>query len=247
MALIGCLFGLTSVAAQTGAPELMVPDNDRILAEINDPQSPFYYPNLYTRYMSGDPALTFEDYHHLYYGYVFSPDYGPFDDSFEEANILMIFEKYRGEPDAGAMLDIIYNGLVVMGQDPFSPSNLNFLTFAYGGIGDTLNERAYFERLSKVLEVIGRSGTGLAQESPIHIIRFSHASDWLAAQGLEIANRRVMTRSLEYISLSKRDEGIMGYYFDFSRIYWRKPENGNQGGTGWQINDVPIGKNSKNR
>ena len=44
-------------------------DNDAILRETIDTGSPYYYPAIYMRYMSGDTTLTLEDHRHLYYGY----------------------------------------------------------------------------------------------------------------------------------------------------------------------------------
>lgn len=245
IALITLILNTVGTAALR-AQELMVPDNDKIFADIIDSNSRFYYPSLFLRFQQGDTELTLEDYHYLYYGYAYSANYKPLEDIPEEANILMIMEKYRGTPDYNAMFDIIYNALVVMEHDPFSPNNLNFLTFAYGAIGDTINERINHDRMTKVLRVIEASGTGLSQESPMHILRFAHASDWVSSKGLQIANRRVMTRAMEFITLSKREGDIWGYYFDFSRVYWNKPENQEQRRPGWQINDVPIGRARKN-
>ena len=48
------------------------PNNDLIFANINDVNSPLYYPNLMLRYKEGKP-MSEDEYHHLYYGYAFQP------------------------------------------------------------------------------------------------------------------------------------------------------------------------------
>ena len=58
----------------------VVPDNDKIFAQINDSSSPFYYPNLMMRYQAGD-TLTDEEYHYLYYGFAYQSAYRPLNDN----------------------------------------------------------------------------------------------------------------------------------------------------------------------
>ncbi|MBQ2395013.1 MAG: DUF4919 domain-containing protein, partial [Alistipes sp.] len=64
------LFGAALSFAQT-------PDNDRIKAEIENPQSQYFYPNLMARYELGDTTLTLDEFHYLYYGFAYSPKYNP--------------------------------------------------------------------------------------------------------------------------------------------------------------------------
>ena len=61
-----------------GTANAQIPDNDFIFAEINSTASQYYYPNLMMRYEAGD-ALTDNEYHFLYYGYAFQPQYKPLD------------------------------------------------------------------------------------------------------------------------------------------------------------------------
>ena len=54
-----------------------VPVESDIKARIEDPASEQYYPNLRLRYEQADSTLTAEDYHYLYYGYAYQPQYRP--------------------------------------------------------------------------------------------------------------------------------------------------------------------------
>ena len=156
---------------------------------------------------------------------------------------LKAFEKAHGDPSEENMRDIIRYAEEVMRSDPFSPTNLNFLAYAYGAVGDTLNERINYDRLNKVLAAISASGTGLTEKSPMHVLRFSHASDVLGTLGLSVAKRLVVSRTTEYITVANENGRQLskGYYFDYSRVYWGNPEDAPQKERRWKINDYPIG------
>ena len=226
------------VASAIGA----TPNNDRIFANINYVDSPFYYPNLILRYKEGK-SLSEQEYHHLYYGYAYSETYKPLEPLPAEEKVLGAMEVVMQEPTAENMQRVIDYGLQVMERDPFSPKNLNFLVYAYGSLGDTLNERRCFDRLNKVLDTIERSGSGAKENSPMHVLSFSHAADLIYARGQQIKRREVVSRTAEFIFLDTKDVlGNQGYYFDFSRIYWTKPDvqEAPKEKRGWTLNNIPI-------
>ena len=200
------------------------PDDDAIFAAVMDAASPYYYPTLMMRYDAGDTTLTHDDYRHLYYGYAFQDEYRPLEPTIGEGEILSVFDR-NPEPGPVEAERIIHYARQVMEQDPFSPKNINFMIYAYGVLGDSINERINADRLRKILEVIDSSGTGLKEGSPWHVLWFSHVNDFLGSRGLEILRRRVVERSVEYVTLTEPDGRNKGYYFDFGRVYWKKPEN----------------------
>ena len=87
--------------------------------------------------------------------------------------------------------------------------------------------RVFYEELfalPHILATIESSGDGLTEKTPWHILRFSHAEDLLAAKNIPVRESSVISRTVEYIPRVKRDEnGVKGYYFDYGRIYWKKP------------------------
>ena len=216
-----------------------VPDNDTIQTRTTYPGSPFFYDALFMRYKAGDTTLTAEDYHYLYYGYVFRDEYDPLVPIPAEANILAVFER-TPEPDYYGMSEILQNAMEVMKHDPFSPSNLNFLVYAYGAIGDTVNERVNYDRFVKVIGVIESSGDGLKEKTPMHIIRFSHATDLLASRGLSASKSIVISQTVEFVELTHKDGDNRGYFFDYSRVYWKKPSREpEEEKRTWQFNNLP--------
>ena len=237
MAVVALVMGVATASAQT----LRVPDNEDILVRTIDIASPYYLDNLLAKYIAGEP-LTEEEFHYLYYGYAYSEQYRPLEPIVAEDKVLAVVEEIMTEPTEDRMRRLVECAMEVMERDPFSPKNLNLLAFAYGSLGDAENERKCFERLEAVMRTIENSGSGVKESSPWHVLWFSHAADVLYAKGLNIKNREVVSRTVEYIFLTERDkEGNLGYYFDFSRVYWNKPDAPTEPKKrGWTLNNVPL-------
>lgn len=145
------------------------------------------------------------------------------------------------EPDAEGMRNLIDFAMEALDSDPFSPQNLNYLIYAYGSLGDTINERIYYDKMQAILSVIDNSGTGKNVNSPKHILWFSHATDLLTSKGLEITDRQVVRRDVEYIYLKERDEDKQrGYYFNFGRIYSDAPEQSPEAKRNWEFNNFKM-------
>lgn len=221
-ALCVVLFAAPAVAGAQAAP-----DNDDIFAKTMDGGSPFNYVSLMMRYRAGDMTLTAEDYRYLYYGFAFRDEYEPLQPIPAEDKLLSLFGTGE-EPGREGMLKIIEYAGEVMKHDPFSPRNLNYLTYAHGAIGDTLNERINSDRFDKVVAAIESSGSGMREDSPWHVLRFDHATDVVNARGASIDKQTILTRTVARIDLQENDSNTRGYYFDFSRVYWKRPEQAPQ-------------------
>lgn len=218
-----------------------VPDNEAILARTIDNSSPYYYPRLMERYIHGDTTLTADEYHHLYYGFAFADNYRPLENDPARIDVLEVFVATE-TPDSTQLLRVIEAAERLMHSDPFSPQNLNILTFAYGKLGDERMERICYDRFTKVMQTIESSGTGRREDLPWHVLTFQHAADFTAWRGGEINNRQVRSRSVEYIQLRVKDaDGNRGYFFDFSRVYMKRPEYEKpKEERKWKLNDMPL-------
>lgn len=199
-----------------------VPDNDAIRMAVSDHNSEFYYPNLLARYYKGDTTLTRQDYHYLYYGFAFQDEYTPLDPIPGEVDVLMILENNR-ELSRDDAENIIYQASKVMQKDPFNLSNINFMTYAYSILGDKEREKISAMRLQMVFETIDSSGTGDSEKSAWHVLFFSHVNDFLAIKGFEARSRRIVSRSVEYVTLKNPMKKNKGVYFDYSRAYSKPP------------------------
>lgn len=217
----------------------IVPDNEDILKRTIDSSSPYYYPSLMLRYQSGDKTLSLKDYHYLYYGYAYRPEYKPLDTIEAEDRVLMVLE--RGDLQKHDAEELLHYAWEVMSHDPFSPKNLNFMTYAYGILGDSINEAISADRFEKIIATIEGSGSGIKENQPMHVLRFSHAADVLNARGLAIKDRKVVALDTEFIYLTEKDKnGQRGYYFDFGRMYWNRPDEAPKKEQRWQFNNLPV-------
>ncbi len=218
-----------------------VPTEEDVLAKTMPSDSPYFYMPMFRRYMNGDPTLTAEHYFYLYYGYAYEPDYDAHRPLPGENTIYDILKHTRQLSQQEA-LAIIEAGKENMAVDPFSPWNINMMTYAYQMVGDSLNARISAARFRGIVGAITSSGTGMREKSPWHILRFSHAADIVADRGLTIAREPVVrTRDVYYIQVDKNDLGVRGYFFDFSRVYWR-PYEGERIGkrSRWMFNGTPL-------
>ena len=222
--------------------EVVVPTEEEILSHTLNTSSPYYYTNLMLKYRSGAESLTAEEYYYLYYGYYFSDDYRPFVENRAFDDLMDVMSGLNpSQPTIGILELIVERGVAALEADPFSPKVLNILAYAYGALGDSTREQLYFNHLNGILGAIERSGTGLREESPKHIVMFSHAYDFLASQGYAYHEARIISRTVEYIPLTEKSaDGTKGFYFDYSRIYSRKPDNVVfKRDRTWQINNLP--------
>lgn len=212
------MFVVISVTAGT-------PNNDRIFAEITNVDSPLYYPNLMLRYKEGKP-MTDNEYHHLYYGYAFQPSYKPLEVNPSMTRVQEIMARISIDtPSVHDIDELIAAGIAAMEHDPFSPTLLNILTYAYGAAGDRVRELAYSEHLRGILRCIEQSGDGLKERTPMHIIMFSHGLDYIASKNINHLKGRIISRTVEFVPFDFPKNKVKGYYFDYSRVYWNKPDN----------------------
>jgi hypothetical protein len=197
-----------------------VPDNEAISAAVGNPASRFYYPVLIDRYLKGDMTLDADDYRHLYYGFAAQDDYRPLDPLRGENELLMEVE--RGIDSLNAQRIIELAG-VVMQSDPFNPSAVNLMTYAYNLLGDSEKERISAARLAGIFGAIEGSGDGETKNSPWHVIWFTHVNDFLAMKGYTPRSRSYANVRVEYVQLEDSDRGRRGFYFDIGRIYSKPP------------------------
>jgi hypothetical protein len=218
LVILSALFVALSVSAKT-------PNNDLIFAAINDVDSPLYYPNLMLRYKEGRP-MSDDEYHHLYYGFAFQPSYKPLEVNPSMNRVQEIMARISiDKPSMQDIDELIAAGIAAMEADPFSPTLLNILTYAYGASGDRVRELAYSEHLRGILRCIEQSGDGLKEKSPMHIIMFSHGLDYIASKNIDYRKGQIISRTVEFVPFDRPQEKVKGYYFDYSRVYWNKPDN----------------------
>lgn len=214
----------TTLSAQEDT-EIRVPTEEDIILNTVATDSPYYYTNLMMKYSLGDEELTQLEYYYLYYGYAYQEEYQPFAENRALDEMFNIVSGINPEqPTVGQLEALIERGVEALEADPFNPKVLNLMAFAYGALDDPHREQLYYNHLTGILGAIEMSGTGLREESPWHILMFSHAYDLLSSMGYVYNESRIISRSVEFIPLTRKTNGIRGLYFDYSRIYQNRPE-----------------------
>ena len=232
-------FATLLLALVSAVATAQVPDNDKIFAAINDSKSDYYYPNLMMRYQAGEP-LTDEQYHYLYYGYAYQAAYRPLNDNPGMTKVQNIMARIAIDTPSIADIDeLIAACSEAMEQDPFSPKLLNIMAYAYGTVGDRRRENMYADHLAAILRTIASSGSGAKEKEPMHIIFFSHGVDFIAAKGWNQRKGKIISRTVEFVPFDVPKDKLKGYYFDYSRVYWNKPDDYTfQRDRTWQINNM---------
>jgi hypothetical protein len=170
--------------------------------------------------------LTDEQYHYLYYGYAYQAAYRPLNDNPGMTKVQNIMARIAIDTPSVTDIDqLIAAGTEAMEYDPFSPKLLNIMAYAYGTAGDKVREKIYSDHLQAVLRIIAASGTGLKEKEAMHIIFFSHGVDFIAAKGWNQLKGKIISREVEFIPFEAPKDKVKGYYFDYSRVYWNKPDN----------------------
>lgn len=224
IALLGVLtiIGVATMQAKT-------PVEEDILERITDPESPYYYTKLMLRFEQGDPTLSDEDFHYLYYGYAYQDSYKPLATNPDMERMLELMAGLDPDHAEQSRLEaLIIAAKGARESDPFSPQVLNVLTFAYEQLGDQKQAEQWARCMNGILRAIIASGDGLTQRSPRHILMFDHALYTLSAEGYPYGKARIISRDVEFIPLASSyvidGKKRKGFYFDFSRIYRNKPE-----------------------
>ncbi|MBR4994599.1 MAG: DUF4919 domain-containing protein [Alistipes sp.] len=221
-----------------------VPNEDDILRKTMDAASPYYFTSLMMRYNNLEP-LNAEEYHYLYYGYAYQDSYNPTAvNSASEQLYASLMSLNTESNDAREMNHIISLCNQSLMNDPFNTTALNMLVFAYGKLGDKEKEQAYAHHHKGILDTIKSSGDGRSEKYPLHILMFSHAVDVLSSMGLESKRPEIISRTVQYIPLCETlrlpDGKVKGFYFDYSRIYRKKPAAAPTKKRTWQFNNLGV-------
>jgi hypothetical protein len=225
--LLSLLLVILPVVSMAQDDAVRVPDEDDIIHQTLSVTSPYYYTNLMLKYRSGQEPLTADEYFYLYYGYLYNEGYRPFAKNQALDEMLLIMSGIdTTQPMVSQLEALIERGVEALELDPFNPKVLNLLAFAYGALDDPHREQLYYNHLNGVLATIESTGSGLKEASPWHVLMFSHAYDLLASKGYRYDKGKIISRTVEYVPVVKRqDEKIRGFYFDYSRVYRNKPDD----------------------
>lgn len=224
--------------------EAKTPVEDDIIDQTTSADSPYYYPNLLIRFENGDASLTEDDFHYLYYGYPYQESYKPTEINDKMDRVLLLAASLNYEnPNVVALDEIVIATNEALKLNPFSPQLWNLLAYSYGALGDKEREKMAYSRVEMIINTIDNSGDGVKEKRPKHIIMFDHAIDLLKYKDIAHYKASVISRDVEFIPFVDNKK-VKGYYFDYSRIYWDRPDEVKQRrrDNSWQFNGFKTKK-----
>lgn len=205
------------------------PDLEKIRADVNNPDSRYYYPELMKRYEVYDTTrLTLDDYRHLYLGAMYQEDYNPYRKSEYRDRIQELY--YRPGHSRTELDSIIAYAELSLADDPFDLEQMNYLIYALKGRGK-LNKAAIWQyRLNHLLQAIVSTGTGLDEENAWYVINPRHEYNIVNFQNRVVEAQEFKEPYYEYIKLvpladQSAKTGAEGYYFNIRPLleeYYRK-------------------------
>ncbi len=193
------------------------PDMEAIKAEVNNPESKYFYPELMKRYEANETIMGLQDYRHLYLGYVFQEDYDPYRRSEFSKKIE---EQYYKDKHTKAECDtIIKYAELSLKDNPFDLRQINFLIYALREKKKNNIANIWQYRLNHLLEAIISTGTGLDKENAWYVINPQHEYNIINFQGNIAVSQEFVPPYYDYISVNKKNEkDPEGYFFNIKHI-----------------------------
>jgi len=187
----------------------------KIEKNIQKKKSAYFYTNLLKRFVDGDTLFQLEEKRHLYYGFIFQPEYNPY---YKHVNVEVINEIFN--KDSLSIED--YHTVILLSNDilsknPFDMDALVNLYYVYGALQDGSNFKKISYQLGLIIDAIMSSGNGTEKETAMFVIRVSDEYSMLDVLGFEsIGNQSMIDNKFDYIKVGTNDYSIEGLYFEIS-------------------------------
>lgn len=193
--------------------ELVRPDYKSIEKNIKDKNSEFYYPDLLEKFMKHDSLLSLEQYHHLYYGFVFDERYSPYGrfSKEDEFNELLRKEELTNEE----MQSIVSLANLAIDEYPFDMYMLNILAIFTDKTGNKEKAKNIANNMYGVFETILSSGDGKECATAFHVISPSDEYSVMGILGFNSLGQALMG-SCDLQRLDEEKYGISRMFFDIS-------------------------------
>ena len=213
--LIAALFcGTLSVYAQQDDDFFAPPDYRQIQRNIQEVPSSFYYPRLMSRFEAGDPTMSREEMRHLYFGFVFQPEFVSFDVSQYNRSLADVL---RNESLSDADIARVSRyAQALLAEDPFNLRALSALLFVHVHNEDMTEYARIAWQQHFVQIAIGSTGDGMTPDTPFFVIRTAHQYDMLPFLGFQFSGR---SRTFRTGNIFSRNRQIINVLYVFPNIF----------------------------
>lgn len=194
------------------------PDFNKIEQNVKAPTSSYYYPKLLEKYHNSDVTMTSEEEQHLYFGYVFQPEYTPADTSQYNRLLADVLNKTSFKPDDYLM--ILQYSESLLQEDPFNLRALNARLLVYAQQNNTDAYKAVARKRRIVQNAIVGTGDGMSEKTAYHVIKVAHEYDILPFLGFSFGGEDKILKGnkVNYLSLGKNRFGIDRVYFNIKPV-----------------------------
>ena len=214
MSVLGCM---GAQAQEPDTTEMAIPDMERIMAEVNDARSPYYYPTLVAKYNSNDTTMTLDEYRYYYLGYVFQEDYNPYRRS-EFAHQIDHLYKQGRKLSVAEYENLIKFAQQTLNDDPFDLRQINILIYALKGVNRHKEAAVWQYRLDSLIDAILSTGDGMTPETAWYVIYPTHEYIVLNCLGMKGSEFVFVAPCYDYIEIEDNNRRIEGFYFNVEHV-----------------------------
>lgn len=222
------LFVFIGLATFAQDSDFQAPNYSEIEKNIQNESSNLHYPKLMARYFAGDSTLTSIEQRHLYYGYVFQPNYQPADTSQYNAKMADLLSKQSFVADDYKTILQYADALLL--EDPFNLRALNAKLLVFAQNNDVESYKKVSQQRKNVQLAIVNSGDGMSKSTPYYVIKVAHEYDLLGFLGFQFGGVDKIEKKCQcnYLTLATNKFGIDKMYFDITPVlnYVRKHGSG---------------------
>lgn len=189
------------------------PDFKQIAVNIKEASSPYYYPNLMKKYLSGE-TMGYEEGRHLYFGFVYQEQYVPSDtSSYNQMLASVLNDPSFSEEDYHKV--IRYSDALLL-EDPFNLRALKAKLWVYARQDNVDAYQRTARMMTVVHNAITGTGDGASEKTPFYVIKKSHEFDILSHLGYVYGgeDKLLKNKKVNYLSLGDNRFGVERVYFN---------------------------------
>lgn len=192
------------------------PNYSYIKSEIKNPNSPYYYPTLFKRYLNNDTTLNIKEYRALYYGFTYQKAYQPYGKQPQD-DILARYANLDHLTKADCDTILLYAGQLIE-KFPFDVHWINRIAYAYHEKGDDKDANLYSYKAKMILSTIFSTGNGRSPMTAWHVIEVGDEYEIIYMLGLYPTHSTLVALQCDYISVSPNLSKVKGFYFNVKRL-----------------------------
>ncbi len=212
------LFVVAFTATKAQDDFFEAPNFKAIKHNVMESSSPYFYPRLLQKFLAAETELNLEESRHVYFGYIYQPEYVPVDTSAYNGLLAETISKPSfSEADHDRVLQYAE---ALLREDPFNLRALNAKLLVYA---QQDNDKAYkrvVRQRKAVQDAIISTGDGISDKTPFYVIKVAHEYDLLPFLGYTFGgeDRMMRNRKVNYLTLSTNRFGIERLYFNISPV-----------------------------